>query len=315
MAEKSYVDVYFDDLFGPEAEAIARTRKPVIAAVAGYCLGGGCELAMMCDFIIAADTAKFGQPEINLGIVAGMGGTQRLTRLVGKAKAMDMNLTGRFMDAVEAERAGLVSRVVPAAQLRDEVMTLFFAGFETTARTLGWAYYLLTQNPETYAKLHAEVDEVLQGQRPTVASLYQLPYTRMVADETLRLYPATGMLARQTVADDEIGGYHIPAGSLIGFSPHILHRHPSFWNDPEVFRPERFDPEQVEAMHKCAYIPFSTGPRICIGNNFALLEIVVVLAMVAQKYEWRFPRQDVGFELHGTTRPQKPLHMTLHRRS
>ena len=122
MAEKSYVDVYFDDLFGPEAEAIARVRKPVIAAVAGYCLGGGCELAMMCDFIIAADSAKFGQPEINLGIVAGMGGTQRLTRAIGKAKAMDMNLTGRFMDAVEAERAGLVSRVVPAAQLRYEVM-------------------------------------------------------------------------------------------------------------------------------------------------------------------------------------------------
>ncbi len=122
MAGKSYVDVFFDDLFGPEAEAIARVRKPVIAAVAGYCLGGGCEVAMMCDFIIAADTAKFGQPEINLGIVAGMGGTQRLTRLVGKSKAMDMNLTGRFMDAAEAERAGLVSRVVPAAQLREEVM-------------------------------------------------------------------------------------------------------------------------------------------------------------------------------------------------
>lgn len=122
MAGKSYVDVYFDDLFGPEAEAIARVRKPVIAAVAGYCLGGGCELAMMCDFIIAADTAKFGQPEINLGIVAGMGGTQRLTRLVGKSKAMDMNLTGRFMDAAEAERAGLASRIVPAAQLRDEAM-------------------------------------------------------------------------------------------------------------------------------------------------------------------------------------------------
>ncbi|NEY91123.1 enoyl-CoA hydratase [Tabrizicola oligotrophica] len=122
MAGKSYVDVYFDDLFGPEAEAIARVRKPVIAAVAGYCLGGGCELAMMCDFIMAADTAKFGQPEINLGIVAGMGGTQRLTRLVGKSKAMDMNLTGRFMDAAEAERAGLVSRIVPAAQLRDEAL-------------------------------------------------------------------------------------------------------------------------------------------------------------------------------------------------
>ncbi|GAB1478404.1 enoyl-CoA hydratase [Paracoccaceae bacterium] len=122
MAAKSYSDVLFEDLFGVEAEAIARVRKPMIAAVAGYCLGGGCELAMMCDFIIAADTAKFGQPEINLGIVAGMGGTQRLTRLVGKAKAMDMNLTGRFMDAAEAERAGLASRVVAAASLKDEAM-------------------------------------------------------------------------------------------------------------------------------------------------------------------------------------------------
>ncbi len=122
MAEKTYADVFFDDLFGPEAEAISRIRKPVIAAVAGYCLGGGCELAMMCDFIIAADTAKFGQPEINLGIVAGMGGTQRLTRAVGKAKAMDMNLTGRFMDAAEAERAGLASRVVPCKQLMEEAL-------------------------------------------------------------------------------------------------------------------------------------------------------------------------------------------------
>ena len=122
MSEKSFTDVFFDDLFAAEADSIARTRKPLIAAVSGYCLGGGCELAMMCDFIIAADTAKFGQPEINLGIVAGMGGTQRLTRAVGKAKAMDMNLTGRFMDAAEAERCGLVSRIVPAKDLLSEAM-------------------------------------------------------------------------------------------------------------------------------------------------------------------------------------------------
>ncbi|MCP5037085.1 MAG: enoyl-CoA hydratase [Rhodobacteraceae bacterium] len=123
MASKSFVEVFTDDLFTSEEQAILRTRKPIIAAVSGYALGGGCELAMMCDFIIAADNAKFGQPEVNLGVMAGMGGTQRLTRLVGRAKAMDMNLTGRFMDADEAERSGLVSRVVPAKKLMEEAMS------------------------------------------------------------------------------------------------------------------------------------------------------------------------------------------------
>jgi enoyl-CoA hydratase len=123
MSTKTFTEAYGEDLFGPEAEAILKIRKPIIAAVAGYALGGGCELAMMCDFIIAADTAKFGQPEINLGVVAGMGGTQRLTRFIGKSKSMDMHLTGRFMDAQEAERSGLVSRVVPAKKLMEEAMS------------------------------------------------------------------------------------------------------------------------------------------------------------------------------------------------
>ncbi len=120
MAEKSFVDVYTSNLFAKELSAVENCRKPVIAAVAGYALGGGCELAMMCDFILAADTAKFGQPEINLGVMAGLGGSQRLTRYVGKSKSMEMHLTGRFMDAEEAERAGLVSRVVPAKKLLEE---------------------------------------------------------------------------------------------------------------------------------------------------------------------------------------------------
>jgi enoyl-CoA hydratase len=120
MSEKSYVDMMMSDYFGSEAAQVIGTRKPIIAAVAGYALGGGCELAMMCDFIIAADTAKFGQPEVNLGVMPGIGGSQRLTRFIGKSKSMDMNLTGRFMDAEEAERSGLVSRVVPAKQLMEE---------------------------------------------------------------------------------------------------------------------------------------------------------------------------------------------------
>jgi len=120
LASKNFVDVFSSDHFGPLTRQFQNCRKPIIAAVSGYALGGGCELAMMCDFIIASDTAKFGQPEINLGVIAAIGGTQRLTRAVGKAKAMDMHLTGRFMEADEAERSGLVSRVVSAKKLMEE---------------------------------------------------------------------------------------------------------------------------------------------------------------------------------------------------
>ena len=122
MAEKTYADFYLEDFFAEWTSRVAATRKPWIAAVAGYALGGGCELAMMADFILAADTAKFGQPEIKLGVAPGMGGSQRLARAVGKAKAMEMCLTGRMMDAAEAERASLVARVVPAANLLEEAL-------------------------------------------------------------------------------------------------------------------------------------------------------------------------------------------------
>jgi enoyl-CoA hydratase/carnithine racemase len=122
MSDKSYAQMFASNFFGDAGRRVEQFRKPVIAAVAGYALGGGCELAMLCDFIIAAETAKFGQPEINLGVMPGIGGTQRLPRAVGKAKAMDMVLTARMMDAAEAERAGLVSRIVPADKLLDEAL-------------------------------------------------------------------------------------------------------------------------------------------------------------------------------------------------
>jgi enoyl-CoA hydratase len=122
MAGKTFIDAYRENFITRNWERVAHCRKPVIAAVAGYALGGGCELAMMCDFIIAADTAKFGQPEVTIGTIPGAGGTQRLTRAIGKAKAMEMCLTGRMMDAAEAESAGLVARVVPAASLMEETL-------------------------------------------------------------------------------------------------------------------------------------------------------------------------------------------------
>lgn len=122
MSEKDFARIFRENLFVDEADAIRATRKPLIAAVSGFCLGGGCELAMLCDFIIAADSAKFGQPETNLGVIPGIGGTQRLTRLIGRAKSMDLHLTGRLMGAEEAERSGLVARVVPAADLMDQAL-------------------------------------------------------------------------------------------------------------------------------------------------------------------------------------------------
>lgn len=231
--------------------------------------------------------------------------TERIAH--GRKNPQQHNLLSMLIQATDEETNAQMNE----QQLRDEVVTLFFAGFETTARTLAWTYYNLTQNPAAYAKLHAEVDEVLKGQLPTVETLYQLKYVRMVADETLRLYPPTGILARQTIADDVIDGYKVPAGSLVAFSPHILHRHPEFWTDPEAFIPERFAPEKTETMHKCAYMPFSTGPRICLGNNFALLEIVLVLAMVAQRYELKYPQKQVDVLLRGTSKPKEDLVMKL----
>ncbi len=142
MADDSYLDIYKNDTFDLYHSAIARFRKPIIAAVAGYALGGGCEIAMMCDFIIAADNAKFGQPEINLGVMPGIGGTQRLIRAVGKAKAMDMCLTGRMMDAAEAERASLVSRVVPLDDLMETAK-------EAAAKIAGQSHPIAMMTKET----------------------------------------------------------------------------------------------------------------------------------------------------------------------
>ena len=141
MASKSYAEVYGEDFITRNWEAVTRCRKPVIAAVAGFALGGGCELAMMCDFIIAADNAKFGQPEINLGVSPGAGGTQRLTRFIGKAKAMDMILTARMMDAAEAERSGLVSRVVPVDKLLETAL-------EAAAKIAGHSPLAVMMNKE-----------------------------------------------------------------------------------------------------------------------------------------------------------------------
>lgn len=170
-------------------------------------------------------------------------------------------------------------------QLRDEMMTILLAGHETTANALTWTFYLLSQHPKVSARLHAEVDGVLAGRPPAIDDLPRLPYTRWVFQEALRLYPPAWSIARRAVEDDELAGYRIPAGSVIHISLYALHRHPRLWDAPDDFQPERFADDEVEKRHKFAYLPFSTGPRKCIGDQFAMAEGQLILASVAQGFD------------------------------
>ncbi|MEZ4731543.1 MAG: cytochrome P450 [Caldilineaceae bacterium] len=195
-------------------------------------------------------------------------------------------------------------------QVRDEVVTLFLAGFETTARSLTWGWYLLDQHPEVVQRLEAEVDAALGKRSPTLADLAALPYTRTVVDEILRLYPPAGMLARQVVADDVIDGYRISGGSIVMLIPFMTHRYPGVWAEPEQFNPERFHPDQAGQRPKSSYIPFSGGARICLGNHFALTEMVFTFAMLIARYRLhRTSQEPISYGFHGSICPTAPLWM------
>ena len=172
-------------------------------------------------------------------------------------------------------------------QLRHEIALLIFAGHDTTANALTWAFYLLSQHPTAEATLHAELDLVLHDHQPTINDLPHLPYTRMVIEETLRLYPPAWTIGRQSIAAEMIGGYQLPAKANLIIPIYVIHHDPRWWPEPERFDPERFTPERSAERHKFAYLPFGGGPRLCIGDNFAMLEAQLVLATIAQCYRLR----------------------------
>lgn len=197
-------------------------------------------------------------------------------------------------------------------QLRDESLTIITAGHETTAVALSWAWYLLARHKDVERKLHDELSGVLGGRAPTFEDLPNLKYTLMIIEEALRLYPPVWVIGRTAIADDEIDGYRIKAGSEIILSPYLTQRHADFWDEPEEFRPERFSPEESAARPRFAYFPFGGGARVCIGNNFALMEAQLILATVAQKYLLRLPTERVvepeaSFTLH----PRQSVLMNL----
>jgi cytochrome P450 len=169
-------------------------------------------------------------------------------------------------------------------QLRDQVMVMLWAGHETGANVLTWMWYRLGTHPEVQQRVYQEVDRELDGRAPTLADCSKLAYTRTVLDEVQRLYPQQWMASRKALEEDEIGGFRIPAGTDVVFSPYHAHRHPEFWDDPEEFRPERFSPEEVARRDRSAYIPFGSGPHLCIGNQFALAEMLLVIAHTVQRF-------------------------------
>jgi cytochrome P450 len=209
------------------------------------------------------------------GIVNGVV-SDRSSSNVDYEDLLDMLMAARDMESGE----GMSSK-----QLRDEIVTIFFAGHETTALTLTWAWTLLFENPEWRERIEAEVEGVLGDRRPKATDVPALKATRMVLDETLRLFPPAWIFARSAVEDDVIGGYRIPANANVFLSPYLTHRDPQEWEAPDEFRPERFDPDLPSDRKSLAYYPFGAGPRLCIGRDFALMEATLLLAMMVQSVD------------------------------
>jgi len=208
----------------------------------------------------------------------------------------------------EETGAGMTDR-----QLRDEVMTFLLAGHETTAVALTWTWYLLACHPAVAERLRAEIAAAIGSRTPTLEDLPQLRYARMVVEEAMRLYPPVWGFMRQAVGADEVGGFTIPKRSVVTISPYVTHRHPAVWEDPERFDPDRFTPERVRSRPRFAYLPFSGGPRLCIGNEFALMEAQLVVAMTVQRYRLQLvPGTTVELESRLTLRPRGGLPMVAH---
>ena len=198
-------------------------------------------------------------------------------------------------------------------ELRDEALTIFAAGHETTANALAWTWYLLATHPQAKARFHEELDRVLQGRMPRADDLQHLPYTRAVFDESLRLYPPVPAIQRKAAIDAIVRGLSLPAGAVVLIGTHNLHRHPAFWRDPDRFCPDRWlDDERPSA--RCAYLPFGAGPRACLGMYFATVEGPLLLALIGRRYDLKLAQEGVEPEVMVTLRPKGGMRMTLHRR-
>jgi cytochrome P450 len=230
-------------------------------------------------------------------------------RRAGKEEHND--LLDLMMQARDQEGFGMTDK-----ELRDETMSILVAGGETIALSLSWTWYLLSRHPEAAAKLAAEADSVLGGRKPTAADIPQLRYTESVLMESMRLYPPVSLMSREAVQDCEIGGYPVRAGTLIAVSQWVMHRDSRFFDQPDVFDPDRWTGELSKRLPKGAYFPFSLGPRGCIGQGFAMMESVLILAMIAQKFRFTLlPGHTVTPKPVLALRPKHGVKAVIQRRS
>jgi cytochrome P450 len=229
-------------------------------------------------------------------------------RRAGKTHGDD--LLARLLAAQDDDGSRMTDR-----QLRDELVTLFLAGHETTALALSFTFYLLAAHPETDARLAVELDEVLQGRLPTYADIPRLRYTEWVVKESMRLYPPAPSIGREALEDCELGGYFIPKGTQLALVQWVVHRDPRWFEDPESFKPERWDNDLAKRLPRCAYFPFGDGPRICIGYQFAMMEAVLVLATIAQRFRLELAPDFKLRLLHSVTlRPKGGVRMVINDR-
>ncbi len=235
-----------------------------------------------------------------------------IDRLISMRSTRTENVPNDLLARLIAARDEQTGGGMTAREVRDQVITIFTAGHETTAMAMTWTWYLLSQHPAEEAKLHSELQSVLGGRSPSSDDLSKLAHSRMVIEESMRLYPPVHTIARVALADDTLAGRSVPKGSIVLISPWVLHRHRQLWHDPGRFDPERFSPARAAARPRFSYLPFGAGRRICIGAAFAMAEATILLATIAQRYRLRLvsghPVEPRGLI---TLRPRGGMMMTL----
>ncbi len=325
------------DVIGRFVEQWAVDRAPevdVAAAMRKLTLEVLCRTMFSTDIDSAADVVDealdtvlryaIRRVTLNIGILNRLP-TDENRRFREAVESLD-SVVERFISLRRAEphpKSDLLSMMLEAQQgptgtgmtdrqLRDEMKTFLLAGHETTANALAWSWYLLSEHPDVEAQFHAELDNILDDRAPTVADLPRLTYTRQVFEESMRLYPPVWAIERNAIDDDEIGGCHIPAGSIVVLSPYVTHRCPRLWRDPERFDPDRFSKDASAQRPSLAHFPFGGGARVCIGKGFAMMEGILILATIGQRFRLRTtPEARIEPQPVITLRPRFGLPMSI----